>query len=250
MTQYNKVTETYDVKQALAVAQAVFRVYGFVKRNHGYYDADTDSFVPDSKSIVVNTLRPESKRVLEQMPCGIKKEIPVVEVTQEDVTKAEEIFALFDQKSMMRKMQGQDSTFDNDISSMFANGVVTTNRDMSILASLPNSFEIEKRRIKMDDFFRSNRLIGSFVGNVKERIKLSVDVQDVKWIPKRSVYLVTMLTDNNQIVKFFLSDTDADISEKIRNTRITFIGTVRSQSVNEHTQCQETMFNRIKILNE
>lgn len=238
-------TETYPIKQALAVANAVFRKYGFVKRNHGYYDAATGVFVLDSKSIVINTLRPEDKR--DRNP---ERPLPVVEVTDEDRESADELYSFFDQKTLMAKMGDDISDFDCMLGDILSKGEVDVNRDMSVLASIPNSLQIEQRRIKMDAMYRANRHVGSFIGKPKERIKMSVQVKDVKWIPKRGVYLVTMMTDDNQIAKFFLKDEDADLSESIRDQRITFVGTVRNQEVSEYTGCHETMFNRIKIFNE
>lgn len=237
---YQPTRETHPIAEAMAVAAAVFRQYGFVKRGHGYNISD-DVYVADSKTIVVNSLRPADQR-------GDPR-IPVVVPTEEDRAHATLLRETFDQKVLLAKLSDNQSDFDKLLEKILGKDRVDVELDISIIASLPNSYIIQQRRDFMDSFFTEHKNNPQgFIGRKKERLKLEVDVKDVKWIPNRDLYLVTFATvADNKIGKFFLKQGDADLSERIRGNVITMTGTVRDQQLSDYTGCEETLFNRVKI---
>lgn len=231
-------TEVYPLIDALAAAAAVYRVYGFIKRNQGYWDTEHKCLISDSRSIVLNTLRLDDQKA---------DDIVSVEVIDTDRDAAQELFNFFDQKVLLAKMSDSLNDYDQRLVSILGKLFINCNQDLAIISSLPNSRVIQGRRDFMQEFYDTNRHTGSFVGQQKERLCITATVLDVKWIPKSGIYLVTMVTKENQIVKFFLKDEDTDVSENIRDKTIKFVGTVRNQEVNDWTGCHETMFNRVKI---
>jgi hypothetical protein len=240
----------YDINDALAAAVAVYRNFGFIKRNHGYIDQKTGEAIADSKSILANSLRDPDNRM---------EGCAWTEITDDDRQRGIEIKEYFKQKILMKQMSDEVDQFTSALSAVLEKDTVTAGRDLSILASLPNSMDIEDRRTKIDAMYHANRLVGSYYGILGRRYKVECDVKDVKWIPRNDCYLVTLLTDEQQILKFFMSgesnatrtvidDQNADLSECIRDRQITFVGTVTKQDVNPHTECHETKFNRVKIV--
>ena len=229
--------DTMPIETAFALAATAFRMYVFVRRNHGYYDEVAGKHVHDTKTLILSHYR------------GVTDDsIAPLDVTDEDRARGLEIIDFFKQKVIMIKLTDELDGFDKQIADIVLKDKINENVDLSVVASLPNSYEIEKVRERMDRFFHEHRHVSEFVGETGSRLKLEVQVQDVKWIPKRSCFLVTATTDERCIVKFFLKDADADLSAAIRDRRITFVGTVRNQQVSEYTHCHETLFNRVKVL--
>jgi hypothetical protein len=235
---YRKTNEVYPLLEAMAAACAVYREFGFVRRGQNYIDHKSNMKVAESREIVLNTLRPEDQR---------DEKIHVATITDEDREHAAKVCRFFDQKTMIAKLSDDINEYDEKLIEIFGEENVDHARDLSMIASLPNSYVIQERRDAMEEFYLKNKHIGSYVGKPKERVKVEAKVLDAKWIPKNNIYLVTMVTDNDQIVKFFLKDNDVDVSERLRDQRITFVGAVRDQQISEYTGCHETMFNRVKI---
>jgi hypothetical protein len=148
---------------------------------------------------------------------------------------------------MMGKIGDTLSPYESDLITPFEDKECDARRDLGRIASLPNSFVIAKKREKMQSIFDANRRVGSFVGSVKDRLKIEAEVMDVKFLPKQDSYIITAMTDAQQIVKFFIGKDPSDTASAIANRRITFVGTVRSHEVSTYSNCHETVFNRVKI---
>lgn len=250
---YRPTKETYPLMEALAVAVAVDKAQGFVKSQQGYYDKEREVMVNDNRNAALLTLRVLNGKVEAEDRDGVP--VPVFKPTQEDYADAQEIFIHFDQKLLMDKMSdalvkvgrdGQVNRYNEDLARIFAADVVDVNRDLAMIVSLPNSRRISAKRDEMDEFYASNRNNG-YIGEVKQRLKLSGVVKDVKFIPRHSIHLATMLTDEGKLAKFFMNDKLSDVAKGINGSRVTFVGTVKKHEVNTFTGCQETMFNRVKF---
>jgi hypothetical protein len=249
---YRPTTEKYSILEALAAAVAVDRAQGFVKSGQGYYDPDRKVHIEDNRVMVLRTLRNLAGR-----PDVNHEGVPhaTVEVTDADREKAQEIFDYFDQICLMDKMgdnlvkSAKDGTV-NDynliLSEMFDRGEADINKELAMVASLPNSRRMAEKRDEMDRFYEAHRDRG-YIGDARQRIKITGEVKDVKYLPKYNIHLAVMLTDGGKIAKFFMNDKLSTVAKTITGKTITLVGTVKKQEVNPHTGCQETMFNRVKI---
>jgi len=250
---YRPTTEKYPLLEALAVAVAVDRAQGFIKSQNGFFDNESGKSVNDNRTAALQTLRVLNGKLESVDKEG--NELEVFRPTEDDRKDAGEIYDFFDQKLLMAKMadelvkfgkDGSVNRFDEDMARIFGLGTVDINRDLAMIVSLPNSRRIAENRDAMDKFYASHRHNG-YIGEIRQRLKITGKVMDVKFIPRHSIHLATLVTDEGRIAKFFMNDKLSDIAKKINGEEITFIGTVKKQEVNEHTKCQETMFNRVKF---
>jgi hypothetical protein len=249
MGTYRPTRETFNVMESLAVAVAVDRAQGFVKANQGFYDPDNGTRVEDNRTVALRTLRFMAGKV----PNGDTG--PVVVPVTEDYDRAKEIFNYFDQILLMDKMgdnlvkkakDGRINDYNLQLSQLFDRGEADVNKELAMLVSLPNSRRIADTREAMDQFYASNRNAG-YIGDLKQRLKLTGRVMDVKYLPTHEIHLATVFTTGGQIAKFFLNDKLNDLARTLRGKDIVFTGTVKKHEVNQFTQCQETVFNRIKL---
>ena len=240
---YQPTREKFPLMDALAMAVAVDRENGFIKSGQGYFDPAKDCRIEDNRAVCLNNLRYASGIPIEE-----GKKIQVVNVTDTDCTDAEEIFSHFDQSLLMQKLgDDYDNDFNKELAILFGKEEIDVNKELAMLASMPNSRRVSIKRDEMTEFYRANQNVGSWIGDVKQRMKVSAYIQDVKFIPRNRIYLVVGVTASKQIVKFFLDNDLSDVADALRDKDITFVGTVKKQEVNDHSNCHETVFNRVKI---
>lgn len=253
---YRPTRETFPVLDALAVAVAVDRSQGFIKSQQGYYDPDTDTRVDDNRVVVLRTLRAQAGKDVEKDSQG--RQLYTILPTAEDHASAQEIFEYFDQVLLMDKMadalvkqstDGRVNDFNLLMSQMFDKGEVDVNKELAMLVSLPNSRRIAVKREEMETFYDTHKMNG-YIGDVKQRLKITGKVMDVKFIPRHAIHLATVVTAEGKLAKFFMNDKMSDLAKSIRGKDITLVGTVKKQEMNTFTGCQETVFNRIKLENE
>ena len=251
-TTYRPTVEQYPLMEALAVAVAVDRAQGFVKSGHGTYDIDADKRIDDNRSTALRTLRKIHGTAAIDIPdLPLKTYLP----TEADFEYARDVFYHFDQILLMKKMgddllsvdkAGRVNDFDEYLSKMFGNARVDVNKDLAMLVSLPHSRRMSDKREEMREFWDNNSNNG-FIGNIKQRLKLTGKVMDVKYIPDHSIHLTTVVTEDGQIAKFFMNNKMSELAKTIDGKTITFVGTVKKQAVDNWSKCEETMFNRVKI---
>ena len=71
-------------------------------------------------------------------------------------------------------------------------------------------------------------------------------IKDVKFIAKYNIHLVTCLTKEKNIVKFFFNR-EPDIQGIIEGKDVTLTGKVKTHDISKFSNCKETVFNYIKI---
>jgi hypothetical protein len=120
---------------------------------------------------------------------------------------------------------------------------------VSILASLPNSYRVQKKRQHLDNWFDAHRATSEFVGKIGDRVKFEVEVKDVKFIAKFGIHLVTCINDDGNIVKFFFNR-EPDIAGLLEGKRIILTGKVKTHDVSKFSDCKETVLNYVKIENK
>ena len=231
-----KSSKTFPILDAMAASIAVDRKQGFIKSGYGYYDYDNNVNVLDNKTVVNNVLNsyPEADTN--------------ANVSESDLTEAEELIAYFSDVIVEKKMLGTISGFEDTVGKII-NGNTVDAYGISILASLPNSLRVQQKRDSMEDFYANHRGISEYVGKTGDRVGMSVDVVDVKYISKYNIHLVTSVDDSDNIISFFWNK-DPDIANLIEGKKVNIVGTIRKQEISKFSGCKETVVNRVKITNK
>lgn len=255
---YRPTSEKYPVMDALAMAVAVDHGQGFVKAGNGSYDPDTQTHTRDNRTVVLTSLRYASGKLTEKDETGksIHDEHVIYTPSEDDWMSAKEIFNYFDQILIMEKMADTLvkqtanhglNTYNLDLSRIFDSGMVDVNKDLAMIVSLPNSRRIASRREEMEKFYLEHQNRG-YIGEIRQRLKISCHVMDVKYLPRHKIHLVTMVTDEGKVGKFFMGEKLANVAVDLAGKDFEFVGTVKKQEINPHTGCQETVFNRVKVV--
>jgi hypothetical protein len=252
---YTRTVENFPLKDAMAVAVAVDRMQSFVKAGNESYDLETDTHTLSNRMIALDTLRQMASVSAEPLKLvgGVPAQICLP--TEDDYADAGPIFTYFDEQVVMSKLgagldfqagiNGAPNTFNFNLSAIFTSGAVDTNKELGMIASLPHSRRIAEKRVMMVDFNSANRANG-YISEMKRRLDITGKVMDIKLIPHQKLNLVTVFTSENKIAKFFMSEARGNLNS-LDGEEIKFLGTVKAQTVNGHTGCQETMFNRVVI---
>lgn len=222
----------FDIMEVLTLAIAIDDAQGFIKSGYGYYDHENEKEVLDNKNAI--------SRILNNYP-----EAPVIEVTDEHRTRAQELKDYFDGVIVMKKLTGSVNGFEDSVGKII-NGDTVDNYGVSVLASLPNSLRIQKQREEMDEFYDEKRPLSEYVGMPGKRSQFKLFIKDVKYIAKYNIHLVSCVEGENNLVKFFWNK-DPDISDMIVGKTMTVTGFVKEQSVSKFSKCKETVINRVKI---
>lgn len=222
----------YNSRQVLELAIEVDKTQGFIKSGFGYFDHESQKRVNDNKTCILN--------FVQDLPDA--QDIPISEETK---TEASKIVDEFKQELVSKKLMGTLNDFEQSVLNAIGNET-TDNFGVAVIASLPNSFRVLRKRQGLDDFFESNRKTSEFVGKVGERLKFAVDVKDVKFIAKFNIHLVTCINDDGNIVKFFFNR-EPDIAGILESKRVMLTGKVKTHDVSKFSNCKETVMNYVKI---
>ena len=225
----------YDIIEVMTLAIAVDEHQGFIKSGYGYHDYDKKSNVFDNKTAIA--------RILQQSP-----EAPEITITQTHRDQALELKDYFDSIIVMKKLTGNVNGFEDTVGQLL-NHTEVDNSGVSVIASLPNSLRIQKQRDEMEEFYDEKRHTSEYVGNVGKRFKFSLLIQDIKFIAKYNIHLVTGVEGDVNLVKFFWSK-DPDISDILVGKTMDVTGFVKEQSISKFSKCKETVINRVKITNK
>lgn len=224
------MSKNFPTLDVLAAAIAVDNDQGFIKSGHGYYDYNKERMVHDNKSVVYQVLTGELNDIV---------------VTDDHVTKANETLEYFSNVIVEKKMLGDATGFEDTVGKLLSSNTVDM-YGVAVLSSLPNSLRVQYKRDALDDFYAAHRHVSEYIGKIKDRIKLSITVIDVKYISKYNIHLVTSVTKDKNIVRFFWNK-DPDISSIIEGANIDIVGTIREQEVSKFSHCKETVLNRVKL---
>lgn len=226
-----KVQETvYNVEQALQLAVYVDDQQGFIKSGYGFYDTDKGEETFDNKTAIFQYFQG-------------KADMPDISDTQKE--RAAEIREYFKGSLVAKKLMGTLNSFEDGV--MKAIGTDETNSfGISVIASLPNSLRISKKRDDLDDWFDNLRNKSEFVGSPGKRLRFSAFVRDVKFIAKYGIHLVTCLDNDENIVKFFFSK-EPDIVGLLEGRTVMLTGKVKQHDVSKFSNCKETVINYVKV---
>ncbi len=222
----------YNTRQVLELAIAVDKAQGFIKSGFGYYDHEGDKRVYDNKTCILNFMQ------------GVEGAEEFT-ITKDCVEQADKIVDEFRHELVAKKMMGNINDFEQNVLNSISSNVVD-GFGVAVLASLPNSFRVLEKRQGLDDFFDQHRKSSEFVGKIGERMRFPVHVQDVKFIAKYAIHLVTCLDKQSNIVKFFFNR-EPDIQGILEGKDVILTGKVKTHDISKFSNCKETVFNYVKI---
>jgi hypothetical protein len=220
----------YNTRQVLELAIEVDKAQGFIKSGYGYFDHDADKQVYDNKTAILNMLEGTSD---------------MMTISDETVKEADTIINSFKEELIAKKLSSTINDFEQNVLNNLSNETVEK-FGVAVLASLPNSFRVLQKRQGLDDFFDTHRKSSEFVGKIGERLRFPCFIKDVKFIAKYNIHLVTCLTKDKNIVKFFFNR-EPDIQGIIEGKDVVLTGKVKTHDISKFSQCKETVFNYVKI---
>lgn len=220
----------YNTRQALELAIEVDKAQGFIKSGYGYFDHEADKRVDDNKTTILNMLEGTTD---------------LMEISEESKAQADDIVDSFKHELIAKKLSSTINDFEQNVLQSLGNDTVEK-FGVAVLASLPNSFRVLQKRQGLDDFFDTHRKSSEFVGKIGERLRFSCFIKDVKFIAKYNIHLVTCLTKENNIVKFFFNR-EPDIQGIIEGKDVMLTGKVKTHDISKFSNCKETVFNYVKI---
>ena len=220
----------YNTRQVLELAIEVDKAQGFIKSGYGYFDREADKRVDDNKTTILNMLEGTAD---------------LMEISEESKAQADDIVDSFKQELIAKKLSSTINDFEQNVLQSLGNDTVEK-FGVAVLASLPNSFRVLQKRQGLDDFFDTHRKSSEFVGKIGERLRFPCFIKDVKFIAKYNIHLVTCLTKENNIVKFFFNR-EPDIQGIIEGKDVILTGKVKTHDISKFSNCKETVFNYVKI---
>ena len=220
----------YNTRQVLELAIEVDKAQGFIKSGFGYYDRESETQVNDNKTAILNMLE------------GVSDMIPI---SKSSVEQANQIVDEFKQELIAKKLGSNINDFESNVLQNISNETVEK-FGVAVLASLPNSFRVLQKRQGLDDFFDTYRKSSEFLGKIGERLRFPCYIKDVKFIVKYNIHLVTCLTKEKNIVKFFFNR-EPDIQGIIEGKDVILTGKVKTHDVSKFSNCKETVLNYVKI---
>jgi hypothetical protein len=147
---------------------------------------------------------------------------------------------------MIKKMTNNLNSFEANVVKSLSEANVNK-FTVSIIASLPHSVNIDKKREEVEDKLSSLKHSSQYFGDRGKRYDLSVEVMDVKFIQTSNIYMITTVYAKKDLIKFWWRD-QPDISSIINGRNIKIRATVNKHELSKYTNAKETMVNRVKIL--
>lgn len=222
----------FALTDVVAASIEVYNSQGFVRSGHGHHEYNDDG---------------EWIKTIHDNKTAVKERLATEEPFSEQATaEARELIDTINSKLMLKKMTGDLGSFDDNILKSLRDEDVTENFKISIIASLPHSLQVDKRREEVSDRMGQLKHSSQFFGNKGTRYDINVEVLDVKFIQSSNVYMITGIYAKKDVIKFWWRD-QPDISDIIQGKTIKIRGTVNKHENSKYTGCRETMLNRVKI---
>jgi hypothetical protein len=222
------------VVDVMCAAIAVHNQQGFVRSGQGYTDhhhtIEAEPIVTyDNKTVIINNY--------------LTKNVPFTETEHLEASK---LLDNINGKLMIKKMTNSLNNFEQSVAKVL-NEADISNFAVSIIASLPHSIQIDKKREIIEDKMASLKHSSMYFGDKGKRYDITVEIMDVKFIQTSSIYMITSIYAKKDIIKFWWRD-QPDISDIISNKEIQIRATVNKHELSKYTNARETMVNRVKII--
>jgi len=220
------------VVDVMCAAVAVHNEQGFIRSGQGYTDHNPDSgesiVIRDNKTVIIDYLSKQQT------------------FNEEQHAEASKLLDNINGKLMIKKMTNSLNNFEQSVATVL-NEADISNFAVSIIASLPHSISIDKKREIIEDKMSSLKHSSMYFGDKGKRYNINVEIMDVKFIQSSSIYMITAIYAKKDIIKFWWRD-QPDISDIINGKTIQIQATVNKHELSKYTNAKETMVNRVKII--
>lgn len=221
------------IVDVMCAAIEVHNYQGFIRSGQGYTDHNHETgestVIRDNKTVIAE----------EYLSTGAK-------FTQEQLTAANALIDSINGKLMIKKMTNSLNNFEQNVAKCL-NEADVSKFGISIIASLPHSVSIDKKREEVEDKMSTLKHSSIYFGDKGKRYNITVDVLDVKFIQSSSIYMITTVYAKKDIIKFWWRD-QPDISDIIANKSIQIRATVNKHELSKYSNAKETLCNRVKII--
>lgn len=174
-----------------------------------------------------------------------------ITVFKEDYTTADSIIEYFEGlifKAMERNLSEYEQKITEIIRADDLNVRGGDNR-IPIIPSLPSVYRNNQKHDSWSDEERSLRKVSDFVGTIKTRDSFEGTVKHVRVMRRTNSLLVAILTEDNNIIKFFYDlFRDNSIQETLKEgNTVKFSGYIKGHDISKFSKCKETFLNRVSI---
>lgn len=214
----------FPTRDVVAVACAIFRQQGFIKRNDYQVVSEGQEPKKANSSLLYNHFLNDQ----------------AVETTDEDRSLAETIIDYLRGLSFKAFERGL-TEFETNVLK-FVNVESVGKDKLGIAASLPNVYS---RKLEADKWTEREAALAEtsdYVGTLNKRGEFVLKVEHVREIPSTMSFLYTCSEADKNIVKFFNTSKIAD-----PGADLTITAYVKSQALSKYSGGKETMVNRIKV---
>ena len=210
----------FNIKEVVAVACAVDRTNGFVKKSDVFGQLDK---------------KPNVSFLYEHF-CNNEK----TEYAAPDIELAEEIIDYLKGLSF-KALERRLTDFETNVLN-FVGSETVGKEQLGIAASLPNVY---RNKLEADTWTAREAELArtsDYIGQVGKRGEFTAKIENLRYIAKTSSYLISCSVDDKHILKFFSGVASGKVGDTIQLT-----GFVKSQSISSYSNAKETMINRIKV---
>lgn len=217
----SSLPDQFDIKEVVAVACAVDRVNGFIRKADAYGSSDK---------------KPNVSFLYEYF-CNNKSFTTVINQDSEMADDIIHYLKGLSFKALERKL----TDFESNVLTFVSSESVGKDQ-LGIAASLPNVYrnklEADTWTVREADLARTSE----FVGEVSKRCEFTAKIENLRFIAKTDSYLVSCSIDDKNILKFFSGNKIGTVGDVVQ-----IIGFVKSHSISTYSIAKETMINRIKL---
>lgn len=213
--------QAFQVQQVVAVACAIFRTNGYVKKS--------ETFGKDIKS--------NSQLIYSHFFTPAEWS---ADVSESDNVLAKEIIDYL-QGLSFKTMERSLTAFESNVLK-FVTSTSIDKSGLGIAASLPSVYQ---NKLMQDEWeIRESQLADTseFLGTVRTRCEFDATIENTRYIARTESYLICASVDNKSILKFFAQERLGE-----PGTKVCLTGFVKSHSESNYHGGKETMINRVKI---
>lgn len=215
---------TFKPVEVIAVANAIFRNQGYIKKN-------------ETNDLAVNGPVTQANSYLLREHCTGSKPVLVTDV---DRNQAEEIIVYLTGLSFKAMERGL-TDFETNVLKFVTSESVTI-KDVGMAASMPQVYDFKLKQDAWEERERELAELSEFEGKIKQRSDFMLTVENVRYIGRTGSYLYCTSTEKGNIVKFFFQEKFTEVGETVALS-----GYVKSQDISKYHGGKETMINRVKV---
>lgn len=232
---------TVTITDLMALAVSVDRYNnGLIRGTESFIDIDTGRTHMSNAELMMLYL--ESKKKGTMNPSAVD-----IMISKDDIDEAKIIIDAFNQIHVTKKLTNELNGFERQLYSILNKDNPQLNSfSVSAVASLPNSYRVQKMRDKNNDIFSRCRTLSEYIGEVGQVVRVKIKVVDVKYVKRYRGYTLFCLSGDN-IVRL-MTQNDPDTSALLIGGEFYATGNIRDHVIGKISEAKETILGgRVKF---